>query len=77
MKFTKVINTEIRKAKLDDGTVYAIIGRVGELLEKNIIFPENTQGNEEKWLGIEKGGEVFKEFNTLEDAKAYYRNLIK
>ena len=77
MKFTKIVNTEIRKAKLDDGTVYAIIGRVRELLEKDIIFPDNTLGNEEKWLGIEKGGDVFKEFNTLEDAKSYYHNLIK
>lgn len=76
MKITKVIGTEIRKAKLEDGTVYAIIGQVKELLEKEIIFPDNTYGNEEKWLGIEKQGEIFREFNTLEEAKNYYRNLI-
>lgn len=76
MKITKVIDTEIRKAKLENGTVYAIIGQVKELLEKEIIFPNNTYGNEEKWLGIEKQGEIFREFNTLEEAKNYYRNLI-
>ena len=75
MKFTKVVDTEIRKAKLDDRTVYAIIGQVKELLEKEIIFPDNTSGNEEKWLGIEKNGDVFREFNTLEDAKNYYRSI--
>lgn len=75
MKFTKVVDTEIRKAKFDDGTVYAIIGQVKELLEKEIIFPDNTSGNEEKWLGIEKNGDIFKEFNTLEDAKNYYRSI--
>lgn len=38
MKFTKVVDTEIRKAKLDDGTVCAIIGQVKELLEKKNHF---------------------------------------
>lgn len=76
MKFTKVVNTEIRKAKFDDGTVYAIIGQVKELLEKEILFSDNTSGNEEKWLGIEKDGDVFREFNTLEDAKNYYCSIL-
>lgn len=76
MKITKVIGTEIRKAKTEDEKVYAIIGQVKELLEKEIIFPDNTYGNEEKWLGIEKKGEIIREFNTLEEAKNYYRNLI-
>lgn len=75
MRFTKIVDTEIRKAKFDDGTVYAVIGQVKELLEKEIIFPDNTSGNEEKWLGIEKNGDVFREFNTLEDAKNYYRSI--
>ena len=76
MKFTKVVGTEICKAKLDDGTIYAIIGQVKELLEKEIIFPDNTSGNEEKWLGIENNGDNFKEFNTLQDAKNYYRSIF-
>ena len=75
MKITKVTGTEIRRVKLDNGTVYAIIGQVKELLDKEIIFPDNTSGNENKWLGIEKGGDIFKEFNTLEDAKNYYRSI--
>lgn len=76
MKITKVSGTEIRRVKLDNGSVYAIIGQVKELLEKQIIFPDNTSGNLEKWLGIEKNGEIFKEFNTLEEAKNYYRLII-
>ena len=73
MKFTKVVNTGIRKAKLDDGTVYAIIGQVQELVAKNVIYPDNTIGNEDKWLGIEDNGNVVREFNTLDEAKYYYR----
>lgn len=75
MKFTKVVGTEIRKAKLDNGTVYAFIGQVKELLENDIIFIDNTLGNEEKWLGIEKKGNAIKEFSTLESAKNYYRSI--
>lgn len=75
MKFTKLKGTEIRKAKFDDGTVYAIIGQVKELLANDIIFIDNTSGNEEKWLGIEKNGDIIKEFNTLEVAKNYYRTI--
>lgn len=73
MKFTKVVDTGIRKAKLDDGTVYAVIGQVKELVERDIIYPDNTIGNEDKWLGIENNGDVVREFNTLAEAKDYYR----
>ena len=73
MKFTKIINTGIRKAKLDDGTVYAIIGQVRELLANGIIYVTDTIGNEDKWLGIEDNGDVVREFNTLAEAKDYYR----
>ena len=75
MKFTKIINTGIRKAKLDDDTVYAIIGQVRELLANDIIYVDNTTGNEDKWLGIEDNGDVVREFNTLEEAKEYYRKF--
>lgn len=75
MKFTKIINTEIRKAKLDDGTVYAIIGQVEELLANGAIYVDNTTDNEDKWLGIEDNGDVVREFNTLDEAKDYYRKL--
>ena len=73
MKFTKMDNTGIRKAKLDDGTVYAIIGQVRELLVNGVIYVDNTTGNEDKWLGIEANGDVVREFNSLEEAKDYYR----
>ena len=69
MKFTKEANTGIRKAKLDDGTVYAIIGQVRELLANDIIYVDNTTGNEDKWLGIEDNWNVVREFNTLDEAK--------
>ena len=75
MKITKIKDTEIRRVKNDDGTVYAIIGEVKELLEKEIIFSDNTVGNENKWLGIEDSGELIREFNSLDDAKNYYRSL--
>ena len=76
MKFTKVVNREIRKAKLDDGTVYAIIGQVRELLVNGVIYPDNIIGNEDKWLGIEDNGNVVREFNTLDEAKDYYRKTL-
>lgn len=69
MKFTKVVDTGIRKAKLDDGTIYAIIGQVRELLSNGAIYLDNTIGNEDKWLGIENNGDVVREFNTLDEAK--------
>ena len=75
MKITKIKDTEIRRVNRDDVTVYAIIGEVKELLEKDIIFSDNTAGNENKWLGIEKSGEIIREFNSLDDAKNYYRSL--
>lgn len=75
MKITRIKDTGIRRVKHDDGTIYAIIGEVKELLEKDIIFSDNTDGNENKWLGIEKSGELIQEFNSLDDAKNYYRSL--
>ena len=72
MKFTKIVNTGIRKAKLDDGTVYAIIGQVRELLANGVIYADNIIGNEDKWLGIEDNGDVVREFNSLDEAKDYY-----
>ncbi len=77
MKFTKIVDTEIRRAKFDDGKVFAIIGQVKELLEKEIIYPDNTSGNEEKWLGVEQNDSFtrIREFDTLEDAKNYYKSI--
>lgn len=77
MKFTKIVNTGIRKAKLDDGTVYAIIGQARELLANGIIYADNTIGNEDKWLGIEDNGDVVREFNDLAEAKNYYSKICK
>ena len=66
---------EYARQKLDDGTVYAIIGQVRELLVNGVIYLDNTIGNEDKWLGIEKNGDITREFNTLNEAKDYYRNF--
>ena len=74
MKITRIKETGIRKAKTEENEVFAIIGQVKELLEKEIIFDDNTKGNENKWLGIEEKGEVIREFETLEEAKEYYKN---
>lgn len=76
-KFTRAKNTGVRKFYVCDPQtqewhVQAIIGKVSELLERNVIFADNTKGNEEKWLVILKDDVTsIKEFGTLEDAKAY------
>ncbi len=74
IKFYKVKDTEIRKvAEVDDQgqvkEVKGIIGKVAELLEKEIIFPDNTAGNEEKWLVVCKSGLDITEFDSLQEAK--------
>lgn len=74
MKITKIKDTEIRRV-WKDANVYAIIGRVGDLAERNIIFDDNVKGNENKWLGIEDSGNKITEFETLEEAKDHYRSL--
>lgn len=74
IKFYKVQGTEIRKAmEVDENgqrlEVKAVIGKVAELLEKEIIFPDNTAGNEEKWLVVCKNGLDITEFDSLQEAK--------
>lgn len=75
MKITRVKGTDIRRVWKDEHTIYAIIGEVKDLLEKDIIFKDNVEGNEEKWLSIEALDTKITEFATLEEAKDYYRNL--
>ena len=74
LKFYKTQGTEIRKAvEVDENgqrlEVKAVIGKVAELLEKEIIFQDNTSGNEEKWLVICKDGLDITEFDSLDEAK--------
>lgn len=74
VKFRKILDTDIRRAYLYDGEnnlgcIY-LIGQVSELLEKDIIFADNTKGNENKWLTVTKGGDI-SEHETLEQAKDY------
>ena len=81
MRFTRIVCSQILKVRLDDGTVFAIIGCVRELLEREVISLDNTSGDNtsgdlDKWLGIEKKGSVIREFDSLVDAKNYYRSLL-
>ncbi len=74
IKFYKVKDTGIRKvAEVDDQgrvkEVKALIGKVAELLEKEIIFPDNTAGNNNKWLVVYKNGLDIIEFDSLQEAK--------
>lgn len=75
MVIFKVGKTGVFRVRRNDNTLYAVIGSVKTLLERNIIFKDNTAGNMEKWLGIEKHGEVIHEFNCKEDAIEYYRAI--
>ena len=75
IKYYKKKGTEIRKvAEVDENDnkkVIAIIGQVAEMLKHEIIFPDNTAGNLEKWLLIRvENPEMPEEYETLEDAKA-------
>lgn len=74
MVFTRRKGTEIRKAwetneAGEKEKVLYIIGRVDELLKMNVIFDDNTSGNEEKWLLISADGNSIEEFGSLEEAK--------
>lgn len=79
IKFFKKKDTEIRKvcSCWAEGTinhVVAVIGQVKELLEKEIIFPNNTAGNDEKWLVVINNENTdIVEFDSLEEAKEYCR----
>ena len=75
MRITRVKGTDIRKVYKDQNNVYAVIGRVDDLVKRNIIFKDNTENNEEKWLSIEDSGNKVIEFTTLEEAKSYYHSL--
>ncbi len=78
-KFKK--NPEIRKVAecwadgTQTGRLFALIGQVSELVKEEIIFPENTDGNEGKWLIVRNNDEnTIYEFSSLEEAKEYCRN---
>lgn len=76
IKFFKMKDCEIRRAfEVDDAgnkiKCVALIGRVKELLEKEIIFEDCTKGNMDKWLVIYPDNDVVtKDYPSLADAKA-------
>lgn len=76
-KFYKTKDTETLRKVYDTESeqVIALIGQVEELVKLNIIFPDNTDGNMDKWLVIPKNSpDRIREYNTLDEAKAIYRN---
>lgn len=73
-------NPEIRKVAdcWSDGTqtgrVFAVIGQVKELVKESIIFPDNTNGNENKWLIVRNNDDnTIYECSSLEEAKDFCR----
>ena len=75
IKFTRNKETNIRRAWLADDAgnkvaVIAVLGTVSDLLKSEIIFPDNTVGNDDKYLVIDRCGYI-REFNTLDEAKTY------
>ena len=82
-KFTKIKGTEIRKAYEcnENGEkirAVAILGKVKELLDKNIISPtENTNSTDfDKWIVVTVSGETSDLMNTLEQAKGFAMDLV-
>lgn len=53
--------------------LYTIIDRTDDFVKRNLIFKNNIEGNEEKWLGIKDSGNKITEFEILEEAKDHYR----
>ena len=75
VKDTGVVNTYIHD---DDGNRIsgnlAVIGQVKELLDMELIYDDNTDGNLDKWLVIYNNKDCdIKEFNSKEEAKAFLR----
>ena len=80
VKFFKVADTEIVKAYIhnDNGDrvskCIALIGQVAELLDKKVIFEDNTEGNEEKWLIVYPDATICQsEFATKAEAKQFVK----
>ena len=77
IKFFKIQGTEIRRAVdvIDDHhkTILGYIGQVKELVERNLIFRDNTEGNMDKWLFISCDAQDIREFRDLATAKAAVR----
>lgn len=72
MEFYKMKNAEIFIGKSESGVTLCIIGQVSDLLAKELLLPDNTEGKENKWLLIDRLGAV-QEYNSKEEAKAAAR----
>ena len=61
----------IRKVVNDEKTkVLYIFGTVKDLLKEEVIFPDNTKGNMNKWLLIDKNENII-EFDSKDEIKGY------
>lgn len=73
MKFLKYkANPEIIAVVSDNGKTLCIIGQVSDLLKMNLIYEDNTSGNFDKWLLIDRFGRCV-EFDSKKDAKVAAR----
>ena len=69
MKFLKgKAYPEVISGHTKSGAMVCIIGQVSELLKMKILEADNTKGNLDKWLMIDKLGRVY-EFNSKKEAK--------
>lgn len=78
IKFFKTHDTETIRKVYDTDTekVIALIGRVDEMIQKEIIFPDEVPyQNYNKWLSITNENEPqIEEFLTLNEAKDYWKD---
>ena len=74
--FQRVPNSGGMRGGLNNARSKNLSDNQKQLLENDIIYLDNTIGNEDKWIGIEDNGDVIREFNTLDEAKDYYRKTL-
>ena len=83
IKFYKVKDSEIRRVyEVNDAgekvKPVAVIGTVKELLEREWILPDGTDGNMDKWLVLAlRSEQCVAECDTLEQAKNWARSVIR
>ena len=81
IKFYKVKDSEIRRVcEVNDAGEkvrhVAVIGTVKELLAREWILPDETEGNLEKWLVLALR-QCIAECDTLEQAKNAARSVLR
>lgn len=59
---------EVISGFTEGGAMMCIIGQVSELVKMDLIYNDNTEGNMDKWLLLDKQGNCF-EFDSKKEAK--------